>query len=238
MSTTPTEHFTFETPGTHTIVHVQGAPEREPKALTYTGRIDAPSSFLKPKEGNYDPKRATATIDTDAGSITLVLDEKEHATDTITGKLEPETSLVDLGVNSATKKYDSKDLAKVVKRLGHLFPNREEHVTLMARLNNFSARVTKFTEDNLATSGNAKKSLETVVDGFDPISFKLQAPVFKGGEKQIIRVDVGVDASSNNVLLFLDSQDLYDLDASLRQELLKKEAEYFTSLGVAVLYKS
>ncbi|GAA4434742.1 hypothetical protein GCM10023188_26060 [Pontibacter saemangeumensis] len=84
--------------------------------------------------------------------------------------------------------------------------------------------------------GDSLNSIERTVSGIEwKNTFNLMIPIFKGGEKKKFMVEIAVDATDANVRFFLDSPDLYDLQAAVLETVLAEEVEYFKEWGCSVV---
>lgn len=233
------KQIVIKEPGTYTFLTGTALPQHHDRKLDYAGRIDSPQQFLDKKKESYKPEQSTVLIDTDAGRLTLSLNEHAHNFAQVIGQLEPSTELDPFHIN-ADQKFQPKALAKLVKLAGYLFQDVEQQRKLYAQLMQFSASVTKVINDlQKDDTGDRTIAIETKVATLDLLKeFKLRLPLFKGEEPLTVRIDIGIDASSGSVLLFLYSGELLELDYQERRRLLKAQATYFETWGCSVLYKS
>lgn len=237
-TTEPQEVFNITSPGETVIRHGAAALLREPRQLAYTGRLDSPRKFLEPKKALYQPTQATVFINGTAGSLRLVLDEKNELFDGVTGALEIAPELAQFRVNS-DQKYSVTELVKFLKRTRFFFGDKDAHTSLLASLMKFSATVQTKVEQHQSSSGNSKNNLEREVHGIEwNREFVLHTPIFKGYPAKSFRVEIGIDPTDASVKLYLESAELFELEQTYKAELLTEEAGYFDNWGCSVIYQS
>lgn len=231
--------------GTHELVIRHGQAEllRDPESIAVAGAITAPREYLEKKLATkatngsllYDPAYTTLYVDREGKQLTLLLNEKNPLGDSIKGKLEESKELQLLQVNS-DKRWSVQDLKRELKKVRFMFADRDENVAIIAALEKFNATVTTHLTQHSSNRGDSHNAIERVVSGIDwKNTFKLNIPIFKGGPKHVFLVEIAVDATDANVRFFLDSPDLYDLQAQVLEAAIEAEVEYFEEWGCSVV---
>jgi hypothetical protein len=237
-SATNQEHYDFATTGEHVIRHGEAAPIREPRPLSYTGRLDTPQRWLEPKKAAYTPTQATVSVNMTAGSISLALNEKNELLDQVSGSLTESPELALFKINSDAR-YTLDELVTLLKRYRIFFPKKEQQAAILTALQNFTAKVETKIEQQRATNGSSKNNLEREVHGIQwDRTFMLSVPVFKGYPAESFHVEIGVDATSAGIRFYLESPELFELRYDLKWRLLQDEINYFEAWGCSLIYTS
>lgn len=238
MATANQEQYDFATAGEHIIRHGNAAPIREPRPLTYSGRLDSPQRWLEPKKAAYEPTQATVQVNATVGSLMLALNEKNELLDQVSGSLADAPELALFSINT-DKRYTLDELVTLLKRLRFFFPKKEQHLAILTGLQTFTAKVETKIEQHRATNGSSKNNLEREVHGIEwERTFILSVPVFKGYPAESFHVEVGVDATSAGIRFYLESAELFELREDLKARLLKDEISYFEEWGCSLIYVS
>jgi|GEM_PF-5017639 len=225
--------------GVFTLLTGQAAePLKAPAKLSYSGRLDTPRLFVKPKEANYTPTQCTFEVDAEKGTVRFIGAEKSHeSADVITGKLEPSEAIAQFKLNSG-ERWTVPQLIELVKRMRPYFATQEAQVALITHLRNWSIGVNKMFEEASSQDGNARRAVTVKVEGNIPAPFVLCMPIYKGYPKERFEVEFGVDAEGNTAKLYMDSPQLLDLLLQKKEEYIKEETDYFTGFGCSVIYVS
>ena len=211
-----------------------------PAKLAYAGRLDTPQKFLQGKISEYEKLACTLVVDTDNGTLQFIGSEKNReSVDTISGALVTSEILKEFCINE-TRRFTVKELIELFKRNRAYFATKDQQAALLANLRNWNVGVTKLYEEirNDAT-GDAKKGIETKVEGINLPPFILNLPLFKGYSPESVEIEFGVDASGAGVTLFLDSPDLLERMLVRKKELIDEQTAWFSAeFGCSIIYKS
>lgn len=226
-----------------TIRHGEAAIIREPATVSISGAITAPREYLEGKISTLDgagaalyrPQDASLYVNREKKALRLNLNEKHSLGDTVSGALVESEELQLLQVNSE-KRWSVQELKRMLKQVRFMFANRDENLAIIAALEKFNATVTTSIAQHSSNRGDSLNAIERVVSGIDwKNTFKLNIPIFKGGPKHVFLVEIAVDATDANVRFFLDSPDLYDLQAQVLEQVLADEVQYFKEWGCSVV---
>lgn len=183
-----------------------------PKPMTIKGIIDAPYRyiqkqknsfpFLSPAVGDVNDKVILAhlIVNREEMTITLIVDPKAEAPDTVVGKLELHEDFVKFGINSGTE-YTTTGLAELVKMNRSFFKDRETAMSLVKELRSFKAKVDKQLEKTSDDKANYTLHKSQAVDSNIPDSFYLNVPVFKGQPARVFQVEINISPESLNCSL-------------------------------------
>lgn len=226
------------------IRHGQAPVIREPESVNIKGAIAAPREYLEGKADTfredaevllYGPDDATLYVNREGKSLLLHLNEKSAFRDTVSGRLENSEELELLQVNSE-KRWSVQELKRMLKQVRFMFADRDENLTIIAALEKFNATVTTSLTQHSSNRGDSHNAIERTVSGIEwKNTFNLYIPIYKGGEKKKFLVEIAVDATDANVRFFLDSPDLYDLQAQVLEQVLEQEVQYFREWGCSVV---
>lgn len=222
---------------TKELVIRQGNAEKlhEPKVVEKTGSITAPRQYLENKIDQYSPDKSTLYVDRDVKSIVLKLQEKDPFGDTISGHLVESEELKVLQINK-DKRWTVQELKRILKQVRFMFANPEENLEIIKALDKFNATVTTNLTQHSSNRGDTLNAVERTVGGIEWRNFfTLNIPIFKGGEKNTFSVEIAVDATDANVRFFLDSPDLYDLQAKVLDEVLEEEVAFFRDWNCSIV---
>lgn len=226
--------------GTEKLIVLEGAAvvAQKPSEISIgNGTISAPVKFLEKKKEVYKCIQAHATVNEEQGVIVLRLNEKDSngLLDTITGKLVAHTLATELGINTA-EKFSSKALIESIRRNRAFFVNKTEAGAIITGLRNFSGKVEKRFDAADDLRGNTKDNLETIVSEISFAStYKLNIPIFKGHAKKVVEVEICVDASKGHLQYYLQSDDLYELVITYREELITEAVKGLTEFGCSII---
>lgn len=223
--------------GIKTVTILEGAapPYREPKILNIKGALDAPQRFLAGKKNLFKPINDHVTISITNGQIILYVNDKDHFGDIITGSISKTDELSQFRINSGHL-WTIQELLTMVKRTKYFFPDEEDHKSVVNYLMNFKSKVTTEIEKIQATNGNAKNLMERFVNTDAPKQFKLKIPIFIGYPEETFRVEVCIDATSADLKLYLESEELFKLIEQKKREHLADQEAFFIAYGASVIY--
>lgn len=162
---------------------------KEPQKITISGVLETPLKWLEKRSAEIEAKTAHIIVDREKMSITLVIDEKDHYSTTISGKMELHPAFLKLGINSGAYKT-AFDMAELIKMNRSYFENRNYAMELVTLLRNFKAKIDKQVElEHNPNKGDKKVFVAQTVDSNLPSSFNFCIPIFKGTPKAIIECE-------------------------------------------------
>lgn len=140
--------------------------------------------------------------------IKLVYGARVDNTDSIEGKVKINPDLNSLGINSG-EKFTSFALADFIRMRRHFFEDKNVALLLEKSLRNFEAEVDKKINASEDKRANVRASLVQTVTTNIPKEFNVLLPIFVGGEKVKVRVEV--DICSTSLQCMLMSPDLKEI---------------------------
>lgn len=196
--------------GQNTLTLLQGkAPAQldnlAPLKINIEGTIYAPLNFLDKRVKDIDQHKAHIIVNRDKLQILLVIAEDDaYANGIVLGKLQLSEIFVKLGINS-NKGWNPEQLGQFLKLNRSFFVNKEEGMKVVAALKSFDAKVNQTVQRETKENGNRALSFRQAVDSNIPEKFKLNLPVFSGGEKHEIEVETYASVDGTDVTIHLQS---------------------------------
>lgn len=196
--------------GQNTLTLLQGkAPAQldnlAPLKINIEGTIYAPLNFLDKRVKDIDQHKAHIIVNRDKLQILLVIAESDaYNNGKVLGKLQLSEIFVTLGINS-NKGWNPEQLGQFLKLNRSFFVNKEEGMKVVAALKSFDAKVNQTVQRETKENGNRALSFRQAVDSNIPEKFKLNLPIFSGGEKHEIEVETYASVDGTDVTIHLQS---------------------------------
>jgi len=178
-------------PGTQVLEIREGAASiiREPRNIDITGAIGTVVEWLTKRAATHDLKRTHILVDREGMAINLILDETNYSTTEVRGGLTVHPILATFGINSS-KYRTAFQMAEFFKMNRFWFENKQVAMELITQLMGFKAKVDKEVEKLEGNRGDRRHLVEQVVKTNVPEKFNLLVPIFKGGKRQLIEVEI------------------------------------------------
>lgn len=209
-------------PGDYTIRHGEAEPIKHDKSISISGVLDAPSQFLKGKTIEAD--KAHLRIYQQEGKLELYIQDTDpHTQHIITGSLKKNTNLCDFNINSLTHRWNVADFLRFVKQNKYFFANKEQHSRLITNMNAWNAKIETVLVQANDQKGNSNFQIEQkvrAVDGFID-RFELNIPIYQGDVSLKFTVEIGLEPKNTAVLIYLFSDELFELEITQRAVLMK-----------------
>ena len=209
----------------------KGLDEKEQKkAEDIVGAINTPYEYLVKRhelESVINKDQTHIKFSYEDSKIILVLNEYDHYSPEITGKMIKTDVLKNLHINDGTG-WSCFDLAAFFRLNRTIFQDKNVCMELVTQLNNFVAKVKKDTEMKTDNKANYDLVKRQVVETNLPESFVLHLAVFKGLAKKMIEVEVDISPQSLDCVLI--SPDLADFIEGIVEETINKELESIKEL--------
>jgi len=217
------------TDGVKTLEILQGdaTPRKEPIKVNIEGLITAPLDYLNKRKDVIEPLKSHLIVNTSDGKIILVVNEKDHYQDTISGKLKMNPDFEKFGINTG-KSRDTFELADFIKMNRYFFSDKNVAMKLVSELKNFKAKVDKEIEMSDNDRGNTRLLQNQVVESNIPEAFDVVVPIFKGQPDQKIKVEINIDA--RNFECSLISPDANDIINEVRSKLIGEQVVKISEL--------
>lgn len=183
---------------------------KEPVKVSIRGTIDAAARWLETRFDCLKEKTCHILVNREELYIKLQCNENNYYGTLIAGYLELSPEYKKFGVNEG-EYITHFEMAELIKMNRSYFENKTEAMKLVTELQNFKAKVDKEIEDCDNKRGDRRLLVNQAVQHNLPAAFNLIVPLFKGGEKQTIEVEVYVNpADFTCTLVSAEANDLVE----------------------------
>lgn len=197
--------------GQKELVLLHGEAEKKfyPKKIELNSlTVDAVREYLRQPHEKELIAQSYVCFSYEKQVVKLVYGARVDNTDTIEGKVKINPDLSSLGINSG-EKFTSFALADFIRMRRHFFEDKNVALLLEKSLRNFEAEVDKKINASDDKRANVRASLVQTVTTNIPTEFNVLLPIFVGGEKVKVRVEV--DICSTSLQCMLMSPDLKEI---------------------------
>lgn len=209
-------------PGDYTIRHGQAEPIKHDKSISISGVLEAPYQFLKGKQ--IDSEKSHLRIYNQEGKLELYVQDTDPNTNhLITGSLTKNSNLCAFQINSLTHRWAIADFLRFVKQNRYFFANKEQHSRLITNMQAWNAKIETVLVQANDQKGNSNFQIEQkvrAVDGFID-RFELNIPIYQGDVNLKFTVEIGLEPKNTAVLIYLFSDELFELEITQRDLLMK-----------------
>lgn len=216
------EKLVIGTPGEYIIRTGEADDIRYEKSISISGVIDAPAQFLKGK--TIDAGKSHLRIYQQDGKLELYIQDTDPNTNhVITGALKKNSNLCDFQINSLTHRWTVTDFLRFIKQNRYFFANKEQHSKLITNMQAWNAKVETVLVQANDQKGNSNFQIEQkvrAVDGFID-KFELSIPIYQGDVSLKFTVEIGLEPKNTAVLIYLFSDELFELEITQRAVLMK-----------------
>lgn len=206
------------TNGVVTILEGTAPKQAEQSSVKINGNIQAVLSYLKQRKPNKDNSHIEA--DKQNGTIVLFEDESSSFGKTISGKVELNKKLSELGINK-DRKYTPKELVKVLKFNKFLFDSPQEVDKVIEKIQKLQIKVSSTIGKTQATQGGSISNEYSKTVESDLHSLQMNCELYSGGEKVKFTVEIWLDVEGQNVQYWFESVTYAELEVSLSESLVE-----------------
>lgn len=167
---------------------------KEPKIIAVVGVLNSPLLWLEKRIHFIEEPEAHILVNREKMTIELKIDEESHYSATVTGGLELHPIFKKFGINTAAY-ITHFEMADLIKMNRTFFENTDVAMKLVSELRNFRATVEKKIEQLDDKRGNRTDLMAQTVQSNLPAAFNLNIPIFKGGSRTVLEVEVEIRAS-------------------------------------------
>ena len=196
-----------------TIRQGQAPKVLDPKApMDYDicGQLSCVAEFLKKRVsvGQFEQKDCTIFVNREKALIHLAFNERdEYNRGDVRGCLHESEDFAAMHINDEGYLWKPTELAKFFKMHRYLFTDRQECMKIVTTLMNYTADIKQKVSQSSDARGNFDDSFQQTVNSNLPEHVKLNMPVFVGGAKEVIEVELFAQASGREVFFALISPD-------------------------------
>lgn len=181
--------------GTRTVLVIkegQALDDKAPVKIGIKGNITSISKFLEKRSALIDQEKCHLLVDRESLKMVLILNEEDpFLKGEITAALSRTEDLKGWKINTG-ETWEPEVLASHIKMNRFCFESKDEAMKLFSEMKHFRAKVNKEIEKHDDGRGNTKNLKEQAVESNLPETFNLCLPIFKGEEKMVFTVEVGI----------------------------------------------
>lgn len=216
------------------IIRQGKAPEVfPPKRIVISGQLNAPAQFLAKRLKEFYEKQAHLLFDLKARKLTLNVDEENQNGAQVIGTLNDNPDLEEFGINSKT--YTKQQFLNMIRKRRMFFAERLEYDNLIKKLTNFQYSQQIKGEDTNDHRGNSKQLAQKATTQPLPESFVLHIPIFENTDPVNIKVDVLIDVSGADTLIWLESIELYEHQRVIAINLMEEAIATFKETEIVII---
>lgn len=204
-------------------------PNQEPLKVRIKGTLETPANWLEKRVEEHDTKKMYAVIDRDALQIGLVVNEDDQRNKIIVnGVLEFSETYLGFRINDKTGWLPS-ELGQFIRMNRSLFSDQKVAIELVAKLKKFQANVKSKLEKSEDRNGSRGIIYEQAVTSNLPTEFSISIPIFKGGKKETIEVEVDHYINGVDCFLQLFSPGAQDIVNGISNDIMDAEVNRLKS---------
>lgn len=192
--------------GVQELIIREGEAEKihEPNSIEFSGVITNPYEYLKKGFDEEEIINSTLEYSYEKKQICLRYAIRTVNPDMILGSMKIHEELDSFGLNSG-KRVEPSKMAEFLRTKMHYFLDRAEGMKLVKELQEFKAKVDKEIEKADDKRANVRQVYVQKVTSNIPTEFSLNLPLFVGGERIPIRVEIDIDPFELNCVLISPS---------------------------------
>jgi hypothetical protein len=176
------------------------------------------------KGKKIEPSKSHLRIYGQEGKLELHIQDTDPNTNhTITGQLKKNADLATFQINSLTHRWAVADFLRFVKQNRFFFANKDQHSKLVTNMNAWNAKIETVLVQANDQKGNSNFQIEQkvrAVEGFID-RFELNIPIYQGDVSLKFTVEIGLEPKNTAVLIYLFSDELFELEITQRATLMK-----------------
>ncbi len=206
------------------IRYGQAAEVEPPVKFEFDGVLSAPADYYEGRKDKLDWSHAVIRLDRGGARLALIRDNRDRHSDEVTGQLsfsDEAMALFDSTTNWTSGSMSMDGMAEHLRYKGHLFSDRVAHKELVKAFINYDMRVTNTVSNKVDDRKGAKRTEESIIkENGIPQSFKIEIPVFRGGEVLEFECQVLAAARGGAVKVWYECEDLRYEAIKLRDRML------------------
>lgn len=224
----------------------EAAPIILPVKNELSGNLSAPGEYYlgrtKIVPDYFDKSKALVLVNADRFSITFIQDPNDSKADSING--EARLNLKDLSGFRLVESSDglkpgptwtTSDLGKFLRRNRHLLKDQADAAVLIRDLMNFKAKISGDVEQANDNRGNTVSKIVKSIDTNLPVSFWTLFPIFKGGAKVALEIELYLEANGTSVTCSLECPSLEWVIEEEFDDMLGRELSTFIDDDITVV---
>lgn len=220
------------------VSEVNELPVKPPVKINIKGVISAPAEFLCKRRTELlqvDQMRCHVLIDREAMTITLITDEHaEYTRGVVVGQLIEHPKFTEFRINSESR-WEPNTLGQFIKMNRAYFTDKAENMKLVTELKSFVGKVNSTIENEKKENGSFKDNYSGVVTSNLPGAFKLNIPLFRGGEPEEIEVEFYANVNGRDFTLQLYSPGAAEAMEKIRDEAIDEQIQQIRTFAPGIV---
>jgi hypothetical protein len=216
------ENFKISPKGdTAIILHGKALDPKPPQPVQINGNIDSVFKYLRIRKSEIKQKDCHVIVNRNDMRIMLVVNERDHYQDRITGGLELHPDFKKWQINTG-ESWAPKQLSEFIKMNRASFSDKETAMKLAKELQDIKVKSDKEIEKSDNNRGDYKVMIaQKVIKSNIPEKFNLVVPIFKGVDKKAFEVEIYI--SPDTFSCSLVSPDVNDIVHAYRDSIIDEQ---------------
>lgn len=210
----------------------------ELQSVMLSGNILTPAEFYNKNKDKLKDEMCILSCDTSNKALTLMINPQNTLNRIeVTGSLCINPVLTNVfKINQEHSGFDKNTFSKRVKLNRAHFKSQKESMDLVAKLESLEMQLDKHVKDADNKRGTYQREARQTAKTELPPIFTLQTPVFAGGDKQDIDVDIHFDVEGNELKFYFESAELAEY---IEREGSKEMADQITLFNdeIVIIYQ-
>lgn len=216
----------FEKPGEYIIREGSAPTIHVPSGRKYQTTISGPFHYAQKNEANIS-KNSVVEYSYRQGFVKYCDDIHKRNMVEVSGHLVPNPIITEIGINN-DKKFSPNALADHLRKYKYFIIT--DYTMVVDSLRSLKAKISTNLEQAKDNTGARKHLIEKVVETNLHRTFQIKTSVYMGVAPSIFDVELVIDTSDVDVMICLISEQLYELNDIIAQDLVSKELEDFKSV--------
>lgn len=179
---------------------------KAPIAVAFSGTLSSVAEWLGKRVSEINQKQAHVEVDREANTICLIINEADpYLKGTVTGTIAFTDEYVQTGINNSKSAWEPNKLGQYFRLNRAMFTNKEDAMTLVSKLKNFTANAKSEIQKQKDPSGSRADVYRSEVESNLPKSFTLHLGIIKGMGKVDVEVEFDHYLSDGDCFLQLIS---------------------------------
>lgn len=170
---------------------------KEPVKLVVDGDINAVIDYLETRHETFDHKKSVILFDRSNLTIKFIESQNDFYSTEIKASLKYNPKFLEFRINTGEYQAPQK-LSEFYKMNRSCFFDISDAGILAGQLKNINAKISKEVDKQNDNRGNIRDLKATTAETNVAKTFKLNIPVFKGLDKQVLEVELYFDPDSLN----------------------------------------
>ena len=197
------------------------------------GRLDCVAEFLHKRvgKGQFEQKDCTILVCRERSSIHLIFNERDsYNRGDVKGILQEAEDCALLHINDEFC-WTPIALAKFFKMHRYMFNDKQECMKIVTTLMHYTADIQQKVTQSAEANGNRDDAFSQVVNSNLPDNIKLNLPIFIGGAKETIEVELFADVNGREVRFLLISPAAVEVKKETTDKAIDEQLEIIKGIA-------